>query len=114
MTQTTEQTLIAYLSHLTSGPSATKPAPGETWRGKRKRIASFSQIAEVDKETFWHFLEVLPPQWMDGDMFCFAEGMEPLRLFWQTGTRYFCRRLTWNETHRFCDLAGIARDYYMY
>ncbi len=110
------QTLTEYLQDLTKGEPATRPAPGETWKRTMRRIAVFGETAEVDEQTYWHFLEVLPPQWMDGDTFtfCFAEGMEPLRLFWRRGERYFCRRLTWEETHAFCDLAGLRRDYYFY
>jgi hypothetical protein len=114
MTQTITQTLSGYIRELTGGDATTKPAAGETWARMLKRIAVYGQVAEVDKETYWHFLEVLPPQWMDGIAFCCAEGMEPFRLFWRKGERYFCRRLTWEETFEFCDLADLRRDYYFY
>jgi len=74
MTQTITQTLSGYIHELTEGDATTKPAVGETWARMLKRIEVYGQIAEVDKETYWHFLEVLPPQWMDGIAFCFAEG----------------------------------------
>ena len=107
MAQATREasTLGGYIRCLTSGGTVSTLRPGESWARLTGRIAASGPIAEVDEETFWHFLEVLPPKWIDGDAFCFAEGMEPFRLFWQDGTHYFCRQLTWDETHRFCDLA---------
>jgi hypothetical protein len=79
-----------------------------------KRISVEGRIAEVDEETYWHFLEVLPPRYVDERFFCFAEGMEPLRLFWREGRRYFTRQLNWQQTYRLCDLAEIPRAYYLY
>src|SRR5262245_56282007 len=55
-------------------------------------------VAEVDEETYFYFLEVLPPQFMCGGAFAFAEGMEPYILFWRERGRYFARMLTWDET----------------
>ncbi len=114
MTRTITRTLSGYIRQLTAGDPAKPLTDGETWARMLKRIAVYGQIAEVDKGTYSHFLEVLPPQWKDGNAYCFAEGMEPFRLFWQKGERYFYRRLTWEETHAFCDLAGLRRDYYFY
>jgi hypothetical protein len=110
------KTLNEYLRELTDGAPATRPTRREKWAGMLKRIDAFGQIAEVDKETYWHFLEVLPLRWMDDKTFafCFAEGMESFRLFWHQRERYFCRRLTWAETYRFCDLASLRRDYFFY
>ncbi len=114
MTETKSHSLHRYTSDLTHGDAVPIPEAGETWRAMLRRLSVPQRIAEVTEETYWHYLEVLPPQWMEGNTFCFAEGTEPFRLFWQAGNRHFCRRLTWNETHRFCDLAGIRRDYYLY
>jgi len=71
------------------------------------RISVAGKIAAIDEETFWYFLEVLPPKYQGGNLFAFAEGAESLRIFWQNGDAYFCRQLTWNETQEFCRLARI-------
>src|SRR5436309_13247974 len=65
------------------------------------------QIAAIDEETYWYFLEVLPPKYQRGSLFAFAEGAEALRIFWQKSDAYFCRQLTWDETTEFCRLARI-------
>ena len=114
MTSSNMTTLPAYIRELSRGDAVPIPEGGEAWTDMLVRTSANGRIAEVDEETYWHYLEVLPPWWFDGNTFCFAEGMEPFRLFWQRGKRYFCRRLTWPETYRFCDLAGIRRDYYLY
>lgn len=113
MTTRNTTTLTGYVHALTAGEAVPIPDEGETHAEKLERIR-LVRIAGVDEETYWHFLEVLPPRWMGGGCFCFAEGVEPLWLFWQQGKRYFCRRLSWNETREFCDLAGIRRHYYLY
>ena len=64
-------------------------------------------VCEVEEESYFFYLEVLPPQFMDGCFFCFAEGAEPYTLFWRRGGRYFARQLTWDETSRLAQLAGI-------
>ena len=69
-------------------------------------------VEEIHKDTYWWFLEVLPPKYFDGSLFAFAEGMEPLRLFWVRRRRYFCRVLSWAETRVFCAFADIPQDYW--
>jgi len=64
-------------------------------------------VCEVDEVTYFYYLEVLPPQFMDGGFFCFAEGSEPYALFWRRAGRYFARQLTWDETMRLAQLAGV-------
>lgn len=60
---------------------------------------------EITLEAFDYFLEVLPPVFMgkkftfrDGQTvkasFGFAEGYEPITVFWTENGRYFCRRST--------------------
>ncbi|HUU95645.1 MAG TPA: hypothetical protein VM487_07885 [Phycisphaerae bacterium] len=114
MTLTNVNTLAGCFRELSEGEAVPIPEGGETWRDMFDRIDAEKRIAEVDEETYWYFLEVLPPRYMDESFFCFAEGMEPLRLFWQRGCRYYVRRLNWKQTHKLCDLAGIRRDYYFY
>ena len=84
----------------------------EAWAGTIDRISVSGRIAEITEDTYWHFLEVLPPRFLRGNVFAFAEGMEPLRLFWEHDSRYFCRKLTWDETKELCAAAGIAQDYW--
>lgn len=66
-------------------------------------------VAEVDEETYFYFLEVLPPHFLAGPVFGFAEGFTPYTLFWQSGSRYFARQLTRDETDRLAQLTGIPR-----
>jgi len=55
---------------------------------------------EVDEEMYYYWLEVLPPVFMykviDGKRyeFGFAEGAEPVTVFWRKDGRFFCRRTT--------------------
>ena len=74
-------------------------------------------IHEINEETYWYFLEVLPPKWFNGNLFAFAEGQEPLRLHWHYGSRaenrYYCRQLTDEQTNQFCDAVGLSKGYGM-
>jgi hypothetical protein len=81
---------------------------GEEWSALIARISIPGHIAAIDGETYWYFLEVLPPKYQRGNLFAFAEGAEALRIFWQKGDAYFCRQLTWDETKDFCRLARIC------
>lgn len=65
-------------------------------------------IAQIDEKTYWYFLELLPPRWMDGNWFAFGEGTGPFRLFWQDKDEYFGRELTDSETRTFCELSGTS------
>ena len=73
----------------------------------RARMSVTGRHAEIDEETWTWFLECLPPKFMGGGYFAFAEGAEPLRIFWKRGGRFFVRPLTWDETQVFCRLAHI-------
>ena len=83
----------------------------EDWPALIQRISVPGRINEITEETYWYFLEVLPPRLFNGNEFCFAEGDEPLRLFWFRQGRHFCRQLTPEETHHVCDASGLPRDY---
>ena len=100
-------TLGKYVAQLQQADVIPRPE-GEEWAALIARISMPGQIAAIDAETFWYFLEVLPPKYQRGNLFAFAEGAEALRLFWQKGDRYFCRQLTWDETTGFCRLARIS------
>lgn len=91
----------------------TVPRPEvEEWQSLIERISTPSKIGAIHEETYWYFLEVLPPKFQRGNLFAFAEGAEALRLFWRKGDRHFCRQLTWDETKAFCRLAGVSFPYW--
>ncbi len=98
-------------TELMSAPDATGQPDDEVWTELIERISVPGRINEITQETYWYFLEVLPPKLFNGNEFCVAEGDEPLRLFWQRHGRYFCRQLTQDETHRICDFSGLPREY---
>ena len=100
-------TLGEYVAQLQQADDIPRPED-EDWPALIARISMPGQIAAIDEETFWYFLEVLPPKYQRGGLFAFAEGAEALRLFWQKGDCYFCRQLTWGETTNFCRLARIS------
>lgn len=79
----------------------------EEWKAMIARISVTGAVAAIDEETFFYFLEVRPPKFQQGSLFVFAEGAEPLRVFWRKGDAHFCRPLTWDETQEFCRLARI-------
>ena len=95
------------LSQLTVAEHLPRPE-SEDWKALIDRISIPGKIADIDEETFWYFLEVLPPKYQRGGLFAFAEGAEALRVFWQKGDCYFCRQLTWDETTNFSRLARIS------
>ena len=96
-----------FVAFLRQAEIVPRPA-GEEWSAMIARISVTSTIAAIDKETFFYFLEVLPPKFLQGGLFAFAEGAESLRVFWRTGDLHFCRALTWDETQEFCRLARIS------
>lgn len=103
----TSITLPEYTAQLQQANVTPRP-DAEDWPALIARISISEQIAAIDGETYWYFLEVLPPKYQRGGLFAFAEGAEALRLFWQRGNCYFCRQLTWDETTIFCRLACIS------
>jgi hypothetical protein len=102
------QALAAFIARLKIGEILPRP-DNETWKDTIGRISTEGVIAEITRDDYLYFLEVLPPFWMEGRDFCFAEGREAFRLFWPVaGTnRLFARQLTWDETVKFCELADI-------
>lgn len=98
--------LLAYLASLRSGEVIPPPII-ESWPLMIARIRQPGCVNEIDDDVFEHFLGCLPPQWMGQGGFAFAEGAEPLSLFWQSAGKHFVRQLTWHETYQFCRLASI-------
>lgn len=104
--------LAAMLHWLKSVPAAASPH-GEAWSATIVRIRRTGVVHEIDEATYQYFLEVLPPVWIGAGGFAFAEGNEPVRLFWSEGPAFRVRQLTAVEHATFCGLAGLppfARD----
>jgi len=67
------------------------------------------RIVPISEETWWEFLEILPPRWMNANAFVFAEGGNSFRLYWKQGNEHFVRQLSEDETDLFCKLSGVSR-----
>src|SRR3989304_1552194 len=107
----TGKNLSDLLTSLTSGVPISEQPDGEQWPDVIVRLHVEGRIAELSEEGGYYFSEVLPPKLLRGNWFPFAEGQEPLKLFWRGQGRYYGRQLTWEETHRLCDATGLSRDY---
>ncbi len=99
------RTLAEFVAFLRQAQTLPRP-DGEEWPAMIARISVTGRVAVIDEETFFYFLEVLPPKYMKGRLFAFAEGAESLRIFWKEGDAHFCGALTWDETQEFCRLTG--------
>lgn len=112
------ENLRELIAQLTTGEAEPLPAE-ESWEQMIARIHVIQRIHRITAETFDYFLEVLPPRWMRGNYFAFAEGQDPLQLFWSgraanQSEEHFTRRLTNDEIVRFCRLSGLPLDYGAY
>jgi hypothetical protein len=67
------------------------------------------RIIPISEETWWEYLELLPPRWMNAYAFVFAEGGNAFRLYWKQGSQHFVRQLSEDETDLFCNLSGVSR-----
>lgn len=105
------EALHDYLHQLTSDAPAEPQPQEEAWPEMIARISVAGRIAQIIDDIWEYFLDVLPPRLMGRGYFCFAEGQEPLRIFWRRGGDCFVRQLTQTETDRVCDLSGLPRDY---
>jgi len=100
-------TFAEFVNQLKAGRVVPRP-PDEPWKNMIERTGQPGRACEVDEETFDYFLDVLPPRWMGSrSIFAFGEGADHLRLFWQSGDRWYCRQLTAEENATFCRLARI-------
>jgi hypothetical protein len=110
------ETLKDFIVRLTTGEAEQMPND-ETWERIINRIHVTGRIHQITGEVFDYFLEVLPPRWMRGPYFAFAEGSDSLQLFWfrrrqeSADTEHFTRKLTDDEIDHFCKLSRIPRDY---
>lgn len=98
---------IEFMTTLRAAAVIPRP-PDEDWAGMIARTSREGVVCAIDEETYDYFLEVLPPKYQENG-FAFAEGAEPLRLFWKAKPDlFYCRQLTWDETREFCRLAHIS------
>jgi hypothetical protein len=101
-------------NELHSGNVAFTATAETSWEDKIHMMDS-RQIVEITEEDYYYWLELLPPKLMARGFFCFAEGQEPLTIFWAAAREgrkpYLCRRMTWDQTFRFCDAIGISKCY---
>ena len=102
----THRTLGEFVAFLRLAEVVPRPAD-EDWKDMIERIHRTALIHEVDEETFDWFLECLPPKYQTRGLFAFAEGAEPLKVFWRKAGKWLVRTLTWVETEEFCRLARI-------
>jgi hypothetical protein len=102
----THRTLGEFVAFLRQAELVALPA-GESWKDMIERIHRTGLVHFVDEETYTWFLECLPPKYQTGGFYAFAEGAEPLTLFWRREEQFFARRLTDLETAEFCRLARI-------
>ena len=113
MTTTNTQTLGEFIRELTSPePIPLDPDGIRQADGLMLMPDMPGPVIEIDEETYWWFLEVLPPHYLDGWTYCFAEGFTPYLFFFKRRGRFYVRRLTGVETRRFCQLAGIPMPGY--
>lgn len=100
--------LSLFVDQLKEGEVVPRPE-AESWDAHVERISVAGHIVEITEDEFDYWLEVIPPHWMNGSHFCFAEGSEAFRFFFRDRQtdRYLCRQLTWEETIQFCELAGL-------
>jgi hypothetical protein len=96
------------LSKLKSGAAMAGTSGDTDWTRHVYEISVPGQVVRLTEDDWYYWLEVLPPRWVSGSHFCFAEGEEPFRLFWATKEgQFFVRQLNAEETLEFCSLAGI-------
>ena len=93
--------LWAFINTLVDAESTTVTEDDPPW-------FESGQVCEIDEKTYWYYLELLPPRWIDGNWFAFGEGAGRFRLFWQVKDTYFARELTDEETRTFCELGHVA------
>jgi hypothetical protein len=105
----TQPSLAELLARLKGGVAVPIPEGGKNPEAYLEPIFTPGRTAEVTEEQYFYWLEILPPRWMKGSHFCFAEGEAPFCLFWydREAQRYFARQLSSRETLHFCALTGV-------
>lgn len=87
--------------------TAPDPIPQNVGEGVVHLPTQTGLVFETNEETYDYFLDVLPPHYMSGHLFCFAQGFTPHTLFFRRVKRFFVRQLTQEETEEFCRLGNI-------
>ena len=97
-----------FLAKLKSGQVLRGTRGDVDWTRHVYEISVPGQIVSLIEDDWYYWLEVLPPRWMSGVHFCFAEGEEAFRFFWGTKEdQFFARQLSVDETLQFCGRVGI-------
>lgn len=111
LTTTPPGSLPQVYADLMVAPHITNQPPDEDCLALIERLSVPGRINEITQDAYSYFLHAWPPRLFGGKRFCYAHGDEPLRLFWISNGRCFCRQLTRNETNRLCDASGLPREY---
>lgn len=91
------------------------PVLNAPWENSDKLIsrvaaASPGTIVQIDEETYFYYLEVLPPRFQMGSAFFYGEGAGPFIYLWRSATRlFYALPLSDEETDTFCQLAKVSR-----
>lgn len=64
---------------------------------------------EINQALYLEYLNLLPPRYIDGDLFAFGEGAGNFVLFWSEAKRYFALQLSLEDTETFCRLTYAPR-----
>ncbi len=60
------------------------------------------------RSTYFHYLDLLPPRFMNVDLFVFGEGAGNFILFCVKARRYFAHQLSIEDTETFCRLTRVS------
>ena len=63
---------------------------------------------EVDESMYFEYLDLLPPRYMNGNLFAFGEGAGNFILFWMEARRHFAHQLSAEDTETFCRLSCVS------
>ncbi len=66
---------------------------------------------EIDAAKYFEYLDLLPPRYIDGDLFAFGEGEGNFVLFWSDAKRYFAHQLSIEDTEDFCRLSCVSMQF---
>lgn len=104
-------TLRDYLVQLKVGcPVLSAPWENSDELATRVAAASPGNVVQIDEETYFYYLEVLPPRFQMSCQFFFGEGTGPFIFLWRASTGiYYARPLSDEETDEFCRLAKVSR-----
>ena len=64
---------------------------------------------EIKEQTYYEYLDLLPPRYMDGNMFAYGEGFGAFSIFWSQAGKFYVHHLSLADTEVFCECAGLAQ-----